>query len=66
MEHFETRTEAEAAETEAIQTERPKYNVAQVTEPLSGLPRISSVFTGLVYGNPRAPAFSRNVRFIRR
>jgi hypothetical protein len=25
--------------------------VAQVTEPLSGLPRISSVFTGLVYGN---------------
>jgi hypothetical protein len=26
--------------------------VAQVTSPLSGLPRISSVFTGLVYGNP--------------
>ena len=52
VEHYETRTEAEAAETEAIQTERPKYNVAQVTEPLSGLPRISSVFTGLVYGNP--------------
>jgi predicted GIY-YIG superfamily endonuclease len=52
IEHYETRTEAEAAETEAIQTERPKYNVAQVAEPLSGLPRISSVFTGLVYGNP--------------
>ena len=50
VEHYETRTEAEAAETAAIQTERPKYNVARVTEPLSG-PRISSVFTGLVYGN---------------
>jgi predicted GIY-YIG superfamily endonuclease len=52
VERYETRTEAEAAETEAIQTERPKYNVAQVTEPLAGLPRISSVFAGLVYGNP--------------
>jgi hypothetical protein len=51
VEHYETRTEAEAAETKAIRTERPRYNVAQVTDPLSGLPRISSVFTGLVYGN---------------
>jgi predicted GIY-YIG superfamily endonuclease len=52
VEHYPTRTEAEAAETKAIKTERPKYNVAQVTEPLSGLPRISTVFSGLVYGNP--------------
>jgi hypothetical protein len=52
LDHYETRTEAEAAEIKAIQTEQPKYNVAQVTDPLSGLPRISSVFSGLVYGNP--------------
>lgn len=52
VEHYETRTEAEAAETKAIRTERPKYNVGQVTDPLSGLPRISSVFTELAYGNP--------------
>lgn len=51
IEHYPTRVEAAVAETKAIRTERPKYNVAQITSPLSGLPRISSVFTGLVYGN---------------
>jgi predicted GIY-YIG superfamily endonuclease len=52
VEHYPTRTEAEAAEITAIRAERPKHNVAQVTNPLSGLPRISSVFTALAYGNP--------------
>jgi predicted GIY-YIG superfamily endonuclease len=52
LQHYPTRTEAEAAEITAIRTERPKHNVAQVTDPLSGRPRISSVFTALAYGNP--------------
>jgi hypothetical protein len=43
VEHYRTRLEAAAAEIEAIRTEQPKYNVAQVTKSLSGLPRISSV-----------------------
>ena len=38
LDHYETRTEAEAAEIKAIQTEQPKYNVAQVTEPCPGCP----------------------------
>jgi hypothetical protein len=52
VEHYPTRTEAEAAEITAIKSEWPKYNVAQVTNPLFGLPRISSVFTALAGGNP--------------
>jgi predicted GIY-YIG superfamily endonuclease len=43
VEHYPTRPEAEAAETKAIKTERPKYNVAQVTSPLSARLRSSSL-----------------------
>jgi predicted GIY-YIG superfamily endonuclease len=51
IEHYETRAEAEAAEIKAIKIERPKYNVAQVTDRCPGCPRSPRCSRGWSYGN---------------